>query len=124
MGLFGIFYGWSSRKKGLLEKLRQDVKSSVFQVYGLLLEEYSAKTLFLQNPNQKSFDGLKKILQIEQLTENKQETTVINAIGMINTVLQKESIAVDKSVEQQLRTELTNLVDELSKLKKVFEQQY
>lgn len=48
MSLFGIFNGWTTRKKGLFEKLHEDVRDSVFQVFGIILRDYKLKLDFLR----------------------------------------------------------------------------
>lgn len=123
MSLFGIFHGWQ-RKRPLLEKLQEEIKTDVLQIYPTLLENYKLKLDLINNFSQSKLERLKRILRVEQNIKNAEETNISRAIALLDKIIAKESISTDKSVEEQLKKELVLLHDNLLTLKLIIFHQY
>ncbi|GEM_PF-6164068 len=125
MSLFGIFHGWLSRKKGLFEKLNDDIKQKIFFVHLKILEEYKAKTIFLQNPSQTSYEKLKDIIELQESLIAVEELNSSNIIRKLENCIAHEKITTQGAdqFEEQLCKEITILLSQLKNLLNIVQEQ-
>ncbi len=115
MSLFGIFHGWETRKKELLEKVVEEVREELFATLGHVARIYSGKLMFLEKPS-----SGREMLRLEL---NTQEKLVSKILTIFENCLNLKIISTDPSVEHQIRQELTLMHTHLKTLNSVLQEQ-
>lgn len=122
MSLFGIFHGWTSRKKGLFEKLQADIKTKIFTIHYRILNDYQTKLEILKYPENAAYTKLCALLNTEQKEEEQEKTALTTALADLCEIIKQDKISQPQHKEQ-LRNELLLLLQNLFKLDTVIKNQ-
>lgn len=122
MSIFGKFW----IEKSLLFGLQEDVVKKVLHFYTLLGKDHVRKVAFIHalTKTKELFDQLKDNLQVEEVLEENAESSVSQAIAVLQEILKQEKVALSRSEEERLREEFEELVKDLKALQKLIKKQY